>query len=140
MNFENKSNKWEKIKSTKELVENSLNLSKRDLKTAEAMFNANDFDWSFSVSYNAMLQAGRALMFSRGLRPAGEYKHISVIEFIKKEFSKDFAEKIIYLFNKIRKKRHIAVYEQVNSISKEEAKNALKTAKEFFKKTKEVIH
>ncbi|MFH1588135.1 MAG: HEPN domain-containing protein [Candidatus Diapherotrites archaeon] len=139
MNSENKSSKWERIELDSDLVENALNLSERDLKTAKAMFKANDFDWSYSVAYNSMLQAGRALMFSEGFRPKGEHKHVSVVEFVKKKFGKDFAEKILFLFNKIRKKRHLAVYEQVNAISQEEAETALNTAEEFLGKVKEII-
>ena len=78
-------------------------------------------------------------MFSESYRPRGEAKHVSVIEFVKKKFSSEFAEKIFFMFNKIRKKRHIAVYEQVNIISKDEAENALNTAKEFISKVKEII-
>ena len=86
-----------------------------------------------------MLQAGRALMFSQGYRPRGEAKHVSVIEFVKRKFGDEFAEKILFVFNKIRKKRHIAVYEQVNIISEDEAGNALGTAKEFVDKVKELL-
>lgn len=140
MNSEKRSNEqWEKIPVDKNLVENSMKLAKRDIKTSRDVFNNKDYDWSFSIAYNAMLQAGRALMFSEGFRPKGEYKHVSVIDFVKKKFGNDFADKILFMFNKIRKKRHIAVYEQVNIISEDEAKNALETAEQFVKKVKEIL-
>jgi len=41
-----------------------LALAKRDIKAAEAML-AIDRDWAFSMAYNAVLQATRALMFVR---------------------------------------------------------------------------
>jgi uncharacterized protein (UPF0332 family) len=127
MNSREQSNeKWEKIPFDENLVKNAVQLSERDIKTSRDIFNNNDYDWSFSIAYNAMLQAGRALMFSEGFRPKGEYKHVSVIEFIKKKFGDEFAEKILFMFNKIRKKRHIAVYEQVNIISEDEAKKSTK--------------
>ena len=140
MNSERQSSdKWEKIPVDKNLIENSVKLAERDIKTSRDVFNNSDYDWSFSIAYNAMLQAGRALMFSEGFRPKGEYKHVSVIDFVKKKFGKDFADKILFTFNKIRKKRHIAVYEQVNIISEDEAKNALETAEQFVKKVKEIL-
>ena len=140
MNSEKKSDKlWEGIEPTAELVANALALAQRDLRTAEHNFKNEDYDWSFAISYNAMLQAGRALMFSKGVRPTGEYKHVSVIEFVKTAFGQQFADNLLYMFNKIRKKRHTAVYEQVNSISPEEARNALKVAKEFLEKVATLI-
>ena len=131
--------KWEKISVDKSLIKNTLQLAERDLKTSKDIFKNKDYDWAFSISYNAMLQAGRALMFSEGYRPKGEYKHVSVIDFVKKKFGNEFAEKILFMFNKIRKKRHIAVYEQINIISESEAKNALETAELFVKKVKEIL-
>jgi uncharacterized protein (UPF0332 family) len=139
VNSSNQSDKWEKIRKDENLVMNALQLAGRDIKTANDVYNNNDYDWAFSIAYNAMLQAGRALMFSEGYRPKGEAKHVAVIEFVKKKFGNEFAEKILFMFNKIRKKRHIAVYEQVNIISEDEADTALNTAKEFVDKVKELI-
>ena len=140
MNSKNKSNKfWEKIELDENLVKNTIQLAERDLKTAENVFNDGDYDWAFAISYNAMLQAGRALMFSEGFRPRGEYKHVSVVEFVKTKFGNKFANKLLFMFDKIRKKRHTAIYEQVNIISKEEAENAFATAKEFVEKVNEIL-
>ena len=130
---------WEKIEVNKEVIENSLNLAKRDLSTAEKILKDNSFDWCLSIAYNAMLQAGRALMFSKGFRPKGKYKHVAVVEFVKAKFGKDFEEQTLFVFNKIRKKRHIAVYEQIDIISREEAEHAIVQARKFIKKTKEIL-
>jgi len=43
-------------------IEDSLNLAKRDVNVARSVLNEN-CDWAFSIAYNAMLQAVRALMF-----------------------------------------------------------------------------
>lgn len=130
---------WEKIKVDRELVRKSLSLAERDTKTAKNVFEDKDYDWCLAIAYNAMLQAGRALMFSEGYRPKGQYKHVAVIEFVKSRFSKDFAERMLFVFNKTRKKRHIAVYEQVEVVSKEEARNVLNIAERFVEKAKEIL-
>lgn len=65
----------------KNKVRDSFNLAQRDLKTSKAILK-EDADWAFSISYNAILQAARALMFSKGFRPHGKSQHISVIRFI----------------------------------------------------------
>ena len=62
---------WEVIEPDEALVDNAVHLANRDLKTAEHVLNDGDYDWSLAISYNAMLQAGRALMFSEGVRPRG---------------------------------------------------------------------
>ena len=54
-----------KLPISKRKVENSINLTKRDIKTAKIILN-RDYDWAFSIAYNAMLQTLRALMFSKG--------------------------------------------------------------------------
>jgi hypothetical protein len=51
-------------------IEDSLNLAKRDVNVARSVLEEN-CDWAFSIAYNAMLQAVRALMFSKGYRPIG---------------------------------------------------------------------
>lgn len=140
MSLGNKSSDfWEKIELDDSLVSNALKLAERDLKTAENVFEDNDFDWSFAISYNAMLQAGRALMFSKGFRPKGEAKHVAVFEFVKEFFGSEFAEKLLFMFNKIRKKRHTIIYEQVNLVSEAEAKTALSVAKDFFERVKQLL-
>jgi uncharacterized protein (UPF0332 family) len=136
---ESSSELWEKVPLDKEMTGNALKLAERDLRTAKDVFANSDYDWSFSIAYNAMLQAGRALMFSQGFRPKGEHKHISVIEFIRKKYKGEFAEQILFMFNKIRKKRHIAVYEQADIISRDEAASAMNVAEEFARRVKEII-
>jgi len=140
MSSEDESNRlWERVETDQDLIEQTIKLAKRDLKTAEHVFKDGDYDWSFAISYNAMLQAGRALMFREGVRPRGEFKHVSVVEFVKARFGDEFAEKILFMFNKIRKKRHAAVYERVDSITRTEAENTLNMAREFVEKTGAIL-
>ncbi len=68
---------WERIEADEDLVKNAFTLAKRDIKTARHILEDGDHDWSYAISYNAMLQAGRALMFSEGVRPTGKFKHVS---------------------------------------------------------------
>jgi uncharacterized protein (UPF0332 family) len=132
-NLKNKSNDlWVKIEIDAGLIASSLELAKRDIKTSKEIFAVGDYDWTFSIAYNAMLQAARALMFAKGFRSKGEQKHLSVVEFVKTFFTKDFSEKQIFMFNKMRKKRHLVIYEQSRIITEDEAKRALKVARSFL--------
>ncbi len=54
-------------------------------------------------------------MFSKGYRPKGNYQHVAVVEFVKSTFGEEVTDNTLFIFNKTRKKRHAAVYEQANS-------------------------
>lgn len=54
-----------RLPTDKKKIEDALNLAKRDIKVAKTILRENN-DWAFSIAYNAMLQAIRALMFSKG--------------------------------------------------------------------------
>jgi uncharacterized protein (UPF0332 family) len=86
-----------------------------------------------------MLQSGKALMLSKGYRAAGQYKHVAVIEFIHDVFGKEVTERMTDIFNRIRKKRHRVIYEEVGTISEDEAQKALEWASEFMSKTSEIL-
>ena len=140
MNSGSKSDtKWEKIEPSQELIENALRLAERDVKAASHNLDNEDYDWAFSIAYNAMLQAGRAAMFSEGYRPAGEFKHLAVVEFAKKHFGAELSERLLFIFDKSRKKRHAAVYEQAELISEAEARSSIEFAEELLKKVREML-
>jgi uncharacterized protein (UPF0332 family) len=130
---------WEKIETDKKLVSGTIRLAERDLKASEAVFKNGDYDWSFAISYNAMLQAGRALMFAKGFRPKGEHKHIAVVEFVRENFGGQFADRLLFIFDKSRKKRHMVVYEAADIITKDEAEVALAVAEEFVEKVRGLL-
>lgn len=69
MNFESlvSQGKIKPIKSSKQEIREILSLAQRDLKMAEFVIT-QDWDWAFSISYNAALQASRAFMYSKGYR------------------------------------------------------------------------
>jgi uncharacterized protein (UPF0332 family) len=51
-------------------VERLLQVAVRDLTTAEKLL-PEELDWAFNIVYNAVLQAGWALMLHKGFRPRG---------------------------------------------------------------------
>jgi uncharacterized protein (UPF0332 family) len=100
-------------------------LAKRDIRAAEAMM-AIDRDWAFSMAYNAVLQATRALMFANGFRPAaGEGQHKTAVEFAEITLGKTFQDDI-YIFDKMRSKRHRVIYDALGLVSREEAKQTFR--------------
>lgn len=122
---------------SREKVRDSFGLAKRDLKTAGKILK-DDHDWAFSIAYNSMLQAARALMFSRGYRPSGDAQHISVVKFVEASLGKEL-EGIVIAFDKMRRKRHIALYDRSGAVSETDARNAIKWAEEFLKEAKKIL-
>jgi uncharacterized protein (UPF0332 family) len=125
-----------KLSVDRRKVEASLRLAKRDLKTAKKILAENN-DWAFSIAYNSMLQAGRALMFSKGYRPSGDAQHVSVVRFAEAVLGK--SQDIIIVFDRLRRKRHLAVYGTAGLITNSQAKNAIKWAEEFLEKVENVL-
>ena len=100
-----------------------------NLTTARTILNT-DRDRTYTIAYNAILQAGRALMFSKGYRPDGANQHISVVKFA--ELFLDNQDAII--FDRMRRKRHSSVYDMAGSISETEAESAVSHAEILIRK------
>jgi uncharacterized protein (UPF0332 family) len=118
-------------------VMDSIELAERDLKTANKILG-EDHDWAFSIAYNSMLQAARALMFSRGYRPSGDAPHLSVARFIETSLGRELRD-VVTAFDKMRRKRHLAVYERTGAISETDARNAIRWAEEFLNEVKKIL-
>jgi uncharacterized protein (UPF0332 family) len=105
--------------------------ARRDLKSAKILLEKGYEDASYRLAYEAMLLAGRALVFSFGFRPRALGSHKIVVEFVKKVLGKNF-EVLTKKFDKMRKKRNYLIYGTGLAISKTEAENSIKTAEEFI--------
>ncbi len=123
---------------SKKQVGQRLALAQRDIRTARKTLAENS-DWAYSIAYNAMLQASRALIFHKGYRPtSGEGAHLAVVEFVKATLGQTLPNEVD-LFNKMRRKRHRAVYDSLGMISQEEARQAVDFAQEFVNLIKQSI-
>jgi len=111
-------------------IADSLDLARRDIETAESVIGKS-CDWAYSIAYNAMLQSARALMFSLDYRPAGRNQHVSVVRFAEEALGKNHKETVL-LFERMRRNRHISVYETPGTISETQAKNAIANAKRLL--------
>jgi len=108
-------------------IQSLLLVARRDLVAAERNL-PEDLDWSFNMSYNAALQAGRALMFGHGYRPRGADQHRTVVRFVESVMGEDYARESA-LFEQMRRKRNRLIYETVGLVSRQEAEQALDFAK-----------
>lgn len=133
------SNYWEEIKTDKQLITQTLDHAIKDIETAKKM-DEDECDWAYAIAYNGMLQAGRAIMYFNNVRPKGEAKHYSVVEFLRQNYSDylDLKNGIDFL-DRCRKKRHLVVYEQRGIISPEEARYIITVAEKFISEIKKII-
>ena len=108
-----------------------LKLADRDIRMAKLTM-AEDWDWAFSIAYNAVLQSARAYMYSQGYRPAAEQGHKNTFTFMRAALGNELASTIGY-FDRMRKKRNQAIYDVAGLITEKEANAILKNAVKFVR-------
>jgi uncharacterized protein (UPF0332 family) len=121
----------------KKQIENLIELAERDLKVAQELL-AKNFDWSYSIFYNSMLQISRALMFSYGYTTTEEEHHRATVEFARAIMGEKEGE-LIEMLDRMRRKRHGVTYDEAGTVSEFEAKKAFETAKRYFDIVKKKI-
>ncbi len=83
-------------------------------------------------AYEAMLKASIGLMFSHGVRARSQPgHHIAIIEFARSHLSRKHAALLI-LFDHLRRKRNLALYDDSGLISRHDAEEALKSASNYL--------
>jgi len=118
-------------------VDRVFSRAQRVLKSAELLLE-KDEESAYQLSYEAMMLAGRALIFSFGLKPRTVGAHAITVEFCQSILGEKY-KLLVEKFNRARKKRNYLIYGTGIIISPTEAKNLIKTAKEFLKVIKEKI-
>lgn len=123
------SNRIKSGKFSRVQVQDCLNLAERDIATAKKIVAENP-DWGYNIAYNAMLQAIRALMFSKGFRATGEGQHATTIQFAQMTLGDEFASTLEFM-DRMRRKRNRTVYDMAGLISSKEASEGIETAESF---------
>jgi uncharacterized protein (UPF0332 family) len=108
-------------------VTDAIALAHRDVTTSRLLLTS-DHDWAYTIAYNAVLQAGRALMFAHGYRPDGANQHIAVVKFAQLYLKENDA----VVFDRMRRKRHSSVYDTAGAISEAEAEFAVGQAEHLL--------
>ena len=108
-----------------------------DIKSAQFML-ARDPVWAFSIAYNGVLQSARALMFSHGFRPASHEGHKNAFAYLRAIVEEDHKAVIDY-FDRMRVKRHQAVYEAQGRVTRTEAEKLIEQAQSFVEWVKDKV-
>lgn len=111
-------------------IEQQLRRAQRDLRTARLIVE-QDPSWAATMAYQAMLRAGRALLFSKGYLPADGAQHRTVVELTHQLLGHAYAV-LVGKFEQMRRKRHLFFYEAELVGTLTEAVSALKAASQLL--------
>jgi hypothetical protein len=83
-------------------------------------------------AYEAMLKASLGFMFSHGFRARSQPgHHIAIIEFVRSHLDRKHSG-LLTVFDRLRRKRNLALYDDTGFVSHHDAKEALKAAAEYL--------
>lgn len=98
-----------------------------------------DAEASYQLAYEAMLKASLGYMLSFEVRPRSlPGHHVTIIQFAEERLGPG-VKGLIALFDRMRRKRHQAIYQVTGFISRLEAEQALTTAGEYLAAIREAI-
>jgi uncharacterized protein (UPF0332 family) len=93
---------------------------------------AFDEEACLQQAYEAMLKASLGFMFSQGFRARSQPgHHVAIIEFVRTRIDRKHAGLMI-VFDRLRRKRNMALYDDTGMVSHHEAEQALEAAREYL--------
>jgi hypothetical protein len=94
-------------------------------------------EWRFDIAYNSALQSAAAALAAAGFLAERQNKHMRTLECLR--FTLGLAQAEVDLLDACRRKRHLAVYEQVGAISDREADEMIALAMQLQKRARDWI-
>ncbi len=91
-----------------------------------------DEEASLQQAYEAMLKASLGFMFSHGFRARSQPgHHIAIIEFVRSRIDKKHSG-LLTVFDRLRRKRNLALYDDSGFVSRHDAEQALEAAGNYL--------
>ncbi len=113
-------------------IERFLLSAEKKLASAHKIL-AFDEEACLQQAYEAMLKASLGFMFSRGFRARSQPgHHIAIIEFVKQHIDKKHAG-LISVFDRLRRKRNLALYDDTGFVSRQDAEYSLEAARDYLR-------
>src|SRR5258707_14226890 len=108
-------------------------LASADKKLASAhKILAFDEEACLQQAYEAMLKASLGFMFSHGVRARSQPgHHIAIIDFVRSRIDKKHSA-LLTVFDRLRRKRHLALYDDMGFDSHHDAEQALEAAASYL--------
>ncbi len=93
---------------------------------------AFDEEACLQQAYEAMLKASLGFMFSHGFRARSQPgHHIAIIEFVRARINREHAG-LLTVFDRLRRKRNMALYNDTGFVSHRDAEQALEAARDYL--------
>lgn len=124
-----------KTKPSKQYSNKSLETSLKHIENAKDNFEMSNYNLVIFCSYTAMFHSARALLFKDGIK---ERSHICIVSYLKEKYPE--LKRLSNQLDAYRRNRHNTLYSLDFLLSENEAKQAIKDAKEFHKQIKTIIN
>jgi uncharacterized protein (UPF0332 family) len=112
-------------------IERFIASAERKLASAHKML-AFDDEACLQQAYEAMLKAALGFMLSYGMRARSQPgHHIAIIEFVQTRVGAQHSG-LLSIFDRLRRKRNLSLYDDTGLVSHQEAKTALEAARRFI--------
>ncbi len=118
-----------------DIVEKTLGMAVNDLAEAEMSYNQERYVWAMVQVYTSMLNLGRAVLFSDGIK---ERSHYCTVEYLRRHYSEHYGD-LIEKMDVLRRERHLTLYDSREHVSSEMVNERIDWCKEFLEKTKELL-
>jgi uncharacterized protein (UPF0332 family) len=113
-------------------IERFLASADKKLTSARKIL-AFDEEACLQQAYEAMLKASLGFMFSHGFRARSQPgHHMAIIDFVRSHIDKRHAG-LLVVFDRLRRKRNLALYDDTGFVSKRDAEQALQSARDYLK-------
>ncbi len=112
------SNHWiREHESSAAEINNLFAIADRDIMQSQT--TGLGAEWRFDIAYNAALQLATAALAAAGYRAERHNKHMRTLESL--AFTVGLEKDTVDFLDHCRRKRHVAIYEQIGAISDQEA-------------------
>lgn len=113
-------------------IERFLASAEKKLASAHKILEFDD-EACLQQAYEAMLKASPGFMFSHGFRARSQPgHHIAIIEFVRKRIDTKHAG-LLAVFDRLRRKRNVALYDDTGFVSRHEAEEALEACRDYIR-------
>ncbi|MFH1256111.1 MAG: HEPN domain-containing protein [Candidatus Diapherotrites archaeon] len=125
-----------KTKASEEEINGSLGIAERFLEKAKGNMKIGYFDVAFSLAYQSMFHAARALLFKNNLK---ERSHSAMVSALKEIYAKEEGLlKLLHTLDSYRITRHAIQYTG-SGCSKEDAGEAINDAEKFINLSDKIL-
>src|SRR5579872_3948566 len=112
-------------------IERFLTNAEKKLLSARKVLSFDE-EACLQLAYEAMLKASLGFMFSHGYRARSQPgHHIAIIEFVGLRIGRKHSG-LMVVFDRLRRKRNLALYDDTGFVSQHDAEEALESAKKYL--------